>query len=236
MLRWPHDQISGRASGAADERVVRRHGAVARDPHHLPQMAAEVLRRCLLLPLAEPDIERAVAAEHQAGAEVAVAGDLRRLAEDHRDVVEPRRATVAHKAAAGDRGAGTALARLGVGEIDALAVGEIGVEGDVEEAALAARRDRRHTGDGVRKAAVLDEPQPARPLGDEHRPVRQEGEAPGMVEAAHHLLEHRRMAIRRDDLGHRRGRYEHGGGQGGERAEGGHVGSSADKRSPQGST
>ena len=50
--------------------------------------------------------------------------------------------------AAADRGAArAALARLGEAQIDEAVVGEIGVEDDVAEPALAAIIDRRHAGD-----------------------------------------------------------------------------------------
>src|SRR3546814_11062643 len=61
---------------------------------------------------------------------------------------------------------------------------EVGMQNDVEEAALAARRYLRDAGNRLfEQAAVLEEAQAPRPLGDQQPAVGQEGEAPGMVEA-----------------------------------------------------
>ena len=58
------------------------------------------------------------------------------------------------------------------------------MEGDVEEAALAARVDPRHPGDRLRvePAPRVHRAERARTLGHQHPAVRQEREPPGMVE------------------------------------------------------
>ena len=60
-----------------------------------------------------------------------------------------------------------------------------GVDRHVEQAALAARRDRRQPGQRRGDAAAaVDDAQPAGALGDEHAAVGQEGQRPGVVQAA----------------------------------------------------
>ncbi len=74
--------------------------------------------------------------------------------------------------------------RLGVGQVDQVVLLEIGVQGDVHQAAQAPRQQLGQAGDRVGiQHAVADDAQAPVPLGDEHVPVRQEGHAPGMVQA-----------------------------------------------------
>ena len=57
----------------------------------------------------------------------------------------------------------------------------------VEEPALAARPHSRNAGHRIgEEASVAYDPEPARPLGDEHVPVREPGHSPGMIEPLGH--------------------------------------------------
>src|SRR3546814_14388004 len=70
---------------------------------------------------------------------------------------------------------------------------EVGMQNDVEEAALAARRYLRDAGNRLfEQADVLEEAQAPRPLGDQQPAVGQEGEAPGLVAAGGPGLDARR--------------------------------------------
>ena len=90
----------------ADERVVLGDRAVGVDADDLAEQAVHPLRLHAAFgdrPVAERDEQRAVAAEHQAAAEVQRRGERRRLVEDHLDVLDLRRRAV-HEPAARDRG------------------------------------------------------------------------------------------------------------------------------------
>ena len=167
----------------ADERVVLRHGAVGIEADDLAEQAVHALRLHAALgdrALAERDEQHAVAREHEAAAEVQRRLQRRRLMEDHLHVLDLRRGAV-HEAAARHGGVvHAAVARLGVAPVDQLIGGERRVDGDVEQAALAARVHRRQTGHrlGHLLAVGAHDAQPAGPLGDEHLAVGQEREAP----------------------------------------------------------
>ena len=74
--------------------------------------------------------------------------------------------------------------RLGVGPVDHPVLGEARRHRDVEEAALAAGEDLGQAGHRLGELPVGgDDAEPAGPLGDQVAAVRQEREAPGMLEA-----------------------------------------------------
>ena len=122
--------------------------------------------------------------EHQPAAEVQRRGERRRLVEDDLDVLDLRRRAV-DELAARDRGVvHHVLARLGVAPVDQLVLLERRIERDVEQAALAARVNRRQAGHRLRHllAVGADHAQPSRLLGDEHLAVGQERQAPRVDE------------------------------------------------------
>ena len=83
--------------------------------------------------------------QDEARAEMVALSAGRLLAEDHLHVLEAAAVALEHELGARDAGAVLAVvARLGVGEIDDAAGGEVGRQQDVEQAALAAGGDLRH--------------------------------------------------------------------------------------------
>ncbi|MNY17056.1 hypothetical protein D3C86_1503540 [compost metagenome] len=111
---------------------------------------------------------------------VAVIGGLG--LEDDLDVFDLRQ--VGGQAAARDRRAIAALTRLGVGPVDQSILGEGGAEDDVQQAALAARRDGGQAGDRSADLALgRDHPHPAGLLRHQPLTVGQQGQAPGMDQA-----------------------------------------------------
>ncbi len=144
---------------------------------------ARHLRTLHLAALAEREIEKARAIEHDAPAEVQAAGGLRLLDEQHAQLhqaltLQPR---------ARELGARAAVARAGVREVDEAVFGEARMQRNLEQATLPAGVDARHAFHVAALEVAPDEIQPAGALGDEHAPVGQEGERPGMVEPFHQL-------------------------------------------------
>ena len=93
------------------------------------------------------------------------------------------------------------------------------MEGNVEEAALAARVYRGHPGDGLRvEAARRHRAKPARAFGHEQPAVRQEREPPRMVESARDFHHPERVLLGIDHLGPNRRRCD-GGSRGDRRRE-----------------
>ncbi len=131
----------------------------------------------------------ALGVEHQARAEMPATAAWTVQAEDHLDVVEARLGARFVEPAARHRGAGTAAVAGREREIDEAVRGEFGVQGDVEHAALAAGDDRwgaRHHDAGA--AIEVDEPESARPFGDQRLAVRQKRQPPGMRQPAEPLF------------------------------------------------
>src|SRR3546814_19517531 len=91
-------------------------------------------------------VEGAVAGEGEARAEVVAAADLGLGAENHLQVAE--RGAV--EARPRHLGAGAVLASPGVGEVDPAVLGDVGMESDVEQAALAAGHHLRTAEPGRR--------------------------------------------------------------------------------------
>ena len=134
----------GPGTRLADVRVVGRDRSVGADAQHLAPVAAELLRllaRGAIRALAHRHVQHAVGAEGQARAEVQVVGVGRHRAQDHLHLLD--RAAVGRQPPARHAGAVAALARLGVAPEDRAVVGEARAQRHVEQAALAARVDRR---------------------------------------------------------------------------------------------
>ena len=166
---------------AADEWIVARDRAVRVDPHDLADRRRQVLHPFAGVAVTERDEQRPIGTEHQPRAPVDAGPHLRLLAPDHPRVLEAGLA----EPAARHRRAGPARAGLGERQVDQAVLGEARAERDVEEASLADRMDGRHASERRRQCAVAsDQPEPARPLGDQQAPVGQERESPGMLEPA----------------------------------------------------
>ncbi len=73
---------------------------------------------------------------------------------------------------------------LGKGKVNQPVVFEAGVQDHVQQSALAVLLNAWQTTDGVgmQRPCCADEPQATGPLRDQHAPVRQKGQAPGMVQ------------------------------------------------------
>ena len=171
----------------ADERVVLGNRTVGVQPHDLAEQAVHLLRLHAALddgPLALRDEERAVAAPDEAAAEVQARGHRGRLVIDDLNVLDARRRAV-HEPPARDGGVvHVVLARLGVAPVDQLVGRKVGMERDVEQAALTAGVNGRQAGDRRRQRAVCrDDPQPAGLFGDKHLATGQEGHRPSRSRA-----------------------------------------------------
>ena len=179
--------------GASDERIVRRHAAVLREPQRLAHVVREALRphadaRVVRRAAAEPvavahrDVERAVRAEQHA----ARRGVARLLPgvrhEDLAHVHEP----VAFEPPAGDREREAALAFLRIGRVDVAVAREVGVQDHVVQHVVARRRRREPRGLGQELAATHDAQAPGALRHEQRVAVRQERDAPGAREPARH--------------------------------------------------
>ncbi len=165
-----------------DEGIVRGHRAVLAQADQRPGVIGAVLRARLLAAVTEGQEHVPGAVEYDASAEVASAPPAGALAEQYLDLFEP----VVDQAAAGELGADAVAATRCVGQVHQTVSGEIGMRGDVEQAALTGGRDRRHALDRARVQGAVGrgQAQSARTLGDQHAPVRQPGDTPGMLEPA----------------------------------------------------
>ena len=185
-------------AGASHERVVGRHASVVVDTVHLAQRAGEVLGGVLLPAVADREEQLAVAIEEEAGAVVVVRspeepgrGRVDRLLVDPAALADSPADDRGHRRVAGSR--------FRVRKVDPAVLGVAGMDFDVEEAAVLLAPDLRRAHDRIGKqVALLHDPQPARPLRDEHAPVGQEGEAPGCLEVARHDLELERLLLGTD--------------------------------------
>jgi hypothetical protein len=99
---------------------------------------------------------------------------------------QARRPAVVLQPRAGDRDtAAAAVGALGVAEIDGVIGCEIAAEDHVHQAGLALRVNLQHAGKRRRQlAGARDDAQAAGPFGHQHAAVGQEGERPGMHQAA----------------------------------------------------
>ena len=167
------------------EGIVVRHAAVVVEAHDLAEVGLHVLRGIELLPLAGADPQLAVVAEQQAMAVVTASTHLRHLAPDHLEVLEPAAAVrvQCQRPARHRTAARVAVAGFGVADVHGMVVGELRVQRDVAEAALAAVIDFRHPADVADLATGdVDEFQRALFLGDQQAAVGQEGHRPRLVE------------------------------------------------------
>ena len=167
-------------------------------------MQHRVLCAVLLLPLADGEIELAVAAEHHAAAEVRrrvapVLGDEDLLDVLQRFAVEPR--------ACERRRRERALAAFGIRQIQDSVLREIRMRQDLEQPAEHRDAHLGHTRDRLRvESAVAEHAQAPRPLRDQQIAVRQPGEAPRVREPVGDLF-HTNLEIGRlVDLRERRQR------------------------------
>jgi hypothetical protein len=72
-----------------------------------------------------------------------------------------------------------------IGQVEHRFCAKLRMQADVEQSALAAGIDLGHAGSGVRlEPAVGEDPEPARPLGDQDPAVGQEGDGPGLFQVA----------------------------------------------------
>jgi hypothetical protein len=150
---------------------------------------------------------------------VVAAADAGALAEDDREVLQP---SVGEPRAC-HRGGGAAVAGPGIREIDPPVAGEGRIQGYVEQAALPFGVHLRHALHRIGQPAVRrDDAQPARPFGDQHPPVGQERERPGVRQSGGDAADAQRaglggeLALRRLGRGGRRGQGQDTG-QGGSR-------------------
>ena len=135
-------------------------------------------------PVAQGHEEVAAAVEDEARAPMVVAGMGRLLAEDDLNGFE--RAAVLAQASSRHAGAGTAFAAiLREAQIDEPVLREIRIERHIEKPALPAGSDARDALNRLGERTVgIGDAQAAGPFRDQHAAVRQEGEAPGILEIA----------------------------------------------------
>ena len=180
-----------RALGS-DERIVGGDAPVVVQAHDHAVVGGEVLRRVgrqfgepatrRHLPVPGGDVEVAFRVECQARAVVVAArraGDPDLLDVDERVVLQ----APPHHA----RARSSAFARPGVAEVEQAIRLEIGVQGHVQQAALAPCDHLGHAPDGlIEERSVTHDAQPSRPLGDEHVSAGEPGEGPRIAQALDH--------------------------------------------------
>ena len=165
-------------AGAAREWIVRRNGAVVAQAQDLAAQTCGVLRDLADI-AAGRHVDHAVAAEDDAAVQARVAFVGLR----HQEIADVGERAAFEPASRERRCAFAVLDGLGVGEVDQPIVGEPRMERDVHEAAVAVRPHAGHAGDRRRiEDAVADDADPAGPFGDQHAPVRQEGDGPRVRE------------------------------------------------------
>ena len=179
-------------AGLADERVVFRHAAVVFDPDDLAEMRIRLLRRHRHVALAERDEERAVFVPREPRAVAAARGAdtfVPRSLDGNRDedvlAVGERRTAVPSRAIDRRRRVSDcAWKRLRVRDVDQTVRRELRMQRHVERAAKARCQHRRQWTEWCRvEHAIANDPQTARPFGDEHAAVGHERNAPRMIES-----------------------------------------------------
>src|SRR5690606_25236701 len=127
--------------------------------------------------------------------------------EDELDILEPRLVAALVELPAGDRRPCTFGGRLGIAQVDEAVLGELRMKRDVEEAALAGIRSADVT-EGVRNAfhwngelalPVTDAQISRVALRHEVTAVRQQREAPGVIESGCDGLDSNTNEVRVDD-------------------------------------
>ena len=169
-----------------------RHRSVRIDADDFPEMARQVLRGLEFESFAERDEEGTVRRERQPAAEMIGSFDLWSLAEDDLQVLE----RLAVQSAARHGCARAAFAGLRIGQVDKLVGEEVGIERDVEEAALAFGLDLRHTREGLGDRTVrTDNAKRTHAFGHQHPAVGQENHAPRVVQALCNRLDRERTVL-----------------------------------------
>ncbi len=173
-------ELFRQSAGLLHKRIVDRDPPVVMQADHRPGVVVKALCPLLVTAIAEGDEQKALPIEHQARAEVASAVRLGEHPEQNLHVAE----RLSLQPGTEHLGAVAAFSFGDVGEIDPAVVTKSGVQGHIEQPALADRGDRWQSTHGFRiePAIGIDQPQAARALADQHSSVRQKGEAPGVFE------------------------------------------------------
>ena len=132
-------ELLGLPSGLAREGIVGRHATVVMQPDHRSGEVVGLLRARHLTAIAQRDVKKSSAVEHQPRAEMQAGIGLGQLAEDHFDVLE----AVAREAATRHFGADPVRTARGVRKIDKTVFGELRMQRDVHQTALPVRRHLR---------------------------------------------------------------------------------------------
>ena len=171
------------------EGVVVGHRAVVVEAQHLAAQAHGVLRGHEEVAVLRPDaaagrhVDLAVGAEGDAAVEPRVGVE----GLGHDEVLDIVEGVPLQPAPREGRRAAAVGVTLGVGHVDEPVVGELGVEGDVHQAAVAVGPHLGQARDGLRvEDVVTNHAQPAVPLGDEHAAVGHERDGPGMRQPPRH--------------------------------------------------
>jgi hypothetical protein len=175
----------GQRARLADERIVLGNASVIVQADDDAVMIRQVLRRMRFevaggrhLPVAHGYEHVAVRVEDDARPVVATTAGL-----GDEDLLDVEKGAVLETAAR-HRGCRIVTHRLGVAQVHETVGGEVGMQGDVEQAALALGEDLRHPGHGLgNERAVAHDAQAPRPFRDQHVAVRQPGHRPGDLEA-----------------------------------------------------
>ncbi len=191
----------------ADERVVRRHGAVRVDAKDLAEAAFEILRRVELESLAGGHEQLAVGREGEPAAEVIAAADLRDLAKDDREVAEPGRR---RRRACPDRRRSKRRLRPARRSTDRRggSSAKSGSSATSSRPPCPLAKTSGHPRERLRQRAARDKAKASRPLSYQHAAVGKKGQAPGMIETAGNGLDThlRRSRYRSSDPPRRRTR------------------------------
>jgi len=173
-----------------DEGVTRRRFAVIGQAQDLAGVVVQRLCPLHLAAVAERHVHDDRLArpgvEHDARAEVLAGAALGRHAEHHLHLLHAPGTGRTRELAARHLGAVAALGvALRVAPVDPAVARVLGVRHHVHQPALPLRVDARQAGyrRGVQLAVPANHAQAARPLGDQHAAVGQEGKAPGPLQA-----------------------------------------------------
>src|SRR5690606_11652643 len=101
------------------------------------------------------------------------------LTENNLEVDEP----ITLQAGSGDACTVAAFPRLCIGEKQLPGLLEIRRDNEIEQSSLPHRRDFGNTSDFLQATCSIDALQATGPLGDEHAPIRQVRETPGMLQS-----------------------------------------------------
>ena len=192
-------------AGPAEEGVARGRRAIALQSQHLAGQVVQPLG-AHLVGVAVPggEVELAVLRpEGDAAAELQPSPRLgRRGVEDWGYRFQRR--CVSGEPSADQPGQHAAGHLGGVAEVQFAGGGEVGRQGQVQQAALAAFRHRRHAGQGRRDAAIPPDQAHAPGLFRQQQPtIRQEGAAPGVVQPVGESLYPEARGLGGDDAGRR---------------------------------